>query len=137
MRRTLREELDRFKVAYHTGLESRIEPISREAVDEGIRLLRRAAEADAKLAEAEKRIGELEAIVSKLPRTADGVPIVPEMTLYRTHMGDQQEKLTVRRFNLIHGLNGAEWWVFTYEHMAGFPARELSAALASRPGKGE
>jgi hypothetical protein len=96
-----------------------------------------AAEADAKLAEAEKRIGELEAVVGKLPRTADGVPIVPEMTLYRTHMGDQQEKLTVRRFNLIHGLNGAEWWVFTYEHMAGFPARELSAALASRPGKEE
>jgi hypothetical protein len=132
MRRTLREELDRFKVAYHTGLESRIEPISREAVDEGIRLLRRAAEADAKLAEAEKRIGELEGEVGRLKA------------------GNPDDLRAAGWCVAVHNdyrLAGIPhtFWLFVNDGAAvkgegesDFQAlNQVRAALASRPGKGE
>ena len=58
------DELDRFKVAYNSLIVNGVEPISREAVRQGLRL---------------------QSIIDKLPRTADGAIIVPGMKLYPLH----------------------------------------------------
>jgi hypothetical protein len=95
---------------------------------------RRAAEADAKLAEAEKRIGELEAIVGKLPKTADGVPIVPGMTVYEV-----EDVAVCTGFNFQENAIDGEWWEVLFGNDGFTPASEVystrEAALASRPGK--
>lgn len=59
---------------------------------------RRIAEQDAELATLRKRVAELEAergrlraIVDKLPKTADGAPVVPDMAIYPRHPVDMED----------------------------------------------
>lgn len=56
--------------------------ISGEATDEIRRLTERAEQAEARVREQAAETERLQAIVGKLPVTADGVPVVPGMQLY-------------------------------------------------------
>jgi hypothetical protein len=51
----------------------------------------RADDVDAELARLRERVGELEAIVDRLPRTADGVPVTPGDMIFMPASGDAIE----------------------------------------------
>lgn len=81
----------------------------------------------------QQRIGELEAVVAKLPRTKDGVPITPMMTVF----SQDGPRLIVRlqpmvhsqHFNTPDGLNG-------YDAHECYSTREAAeSSLAQEQGK--
>jgi len=94
-------------------------------------LLKRAMVIGTEIADLQAENARLAGIVAKLPRTADGVPVVPEMKLWGNHPLRGLIDLTVQHDLTAKGeYNGTGWPVLNLKDC--YSTREEAASAAAK-----